>query len=136
MLSDLDQGDRARIGPEVAAAARSVEIRSSWSRHIVGLFNFFPMLSLGCFIFYTLAVGLVIVSWIGDGATGTSWPVVLFASLLLVLAVAVVHAAARWFFGLAGRFRRSGSRPDEVWSKPSFRRPISQEQRRRSSSET
>ncbi|WP_406125045.1 hypothetical protein [Streptomyces sp. NBC_00989] len=90
-LTDLDEATRDRTAPHVAAAARSQEMRSSWSRALSRLSFDFPALHFGLVVLYTITIGLGIFRWVGDGAPaaflGTLFTVtaVLFCICLIVV---------------------------------------------------
>ncbi|MGW7723079.1 hypothetical protein ACWGJ6_06980 [Streptomyces canus] len=100
-LTDLDEATRDRIAPQVAAAARSQEIRSSWIRAIELLTLRFPGLHAWMFFLYVPTIGWWIVRWAGDGAPGFQ-PILLApaAGLLLWIGSRVVRLSTA-LLGLA-----------------------------------
>ncbi|MFC7624264.1 hypothetical protein [Microlunatus sp. GCM10028923] len=85
VLEDIDQCTRERISPQVAAAERSLEIRSSWIRAVDGLPDRFPVLWVVLAGTY-IGIGWAMFRWIGDGAPAPK--IIPLAVLLLALFIA------------------------------------------------
>ncbi|MFF0415604.1 hypothetical protein ACFYUY_34900 [Kitasatospora sp. NPDC004745] len=104
VLPELDAETRERIGPQVAAAARSVEIRASWARAVYRLFFRLDVVLFWVFVFYIATLGWWTAHVITRGAPSINIWTVGGVMLVLLLVTTPLNNRVSRRFGDGGLF--------------------------------